>query len=46
MNIWRHEQTKFIKQRLWGKPCSLYTRASKATKELVKENLVVCMCVA
>ena len=28
--------------KLWPKTCSLYTRASKANKELVKENLVVC----
>ena len=27
---------------LWGKTCSLYTRASEANKELVKENLFVC----
>ena len=33
-----HEQTKFIKEKLWGKTCSLYTWASKATKELVKET--------
>ena len=37
-----HEQTKLIKEKLWGATCSLYTWASKATKELVKENLVVC----
>ena len=33
-----HEQTKFIKEKLWGATCSLYTWASKATKELVKET--------
>ena len=35
-----HEQIKLVKENLRGKTCSLYTRASKATKELVKENLV------
>ena len=28
-----------FKKNLWEKTCSLYTRASKAIKELVKENL-------
>ena len=37
-----HEQTKLIKETLRGKTCSLYTRASKTTMEVVKENLVVC----
>ena len=37
-----HEQRKLVEENLRGKNhCSLYTRASKATKELVKENLAV-----
>ena len=38
-----HEQTKLVKEKLREKTCSLYTRASKATKELVNESLVVCI---
>ena len=35
-------QITFVKENLREKSCSLYTRASKVTKELVKENLIAC----
>ena len=35
-------QITFVKENLPKKYCSLYTRASKASKELVKENLIAC----
>ena len=44
LKIWSgctREQMKLVKEKLPGKTCSFYTRASKATKELVKENFVV-----
>ena len=37
-----HEQLKLVKENYWKKTCSSYTRARKATKELVKENLIFC----
>ena len=37
-----HELLKLVKENCWGKTCSSYTRARKPTKELVKENFVVC----
>ena len=37
-----HEQLEPVKENCWKRTCSSYTRARKATKELVKENLVVC----
>ena len=37
-NCYTHEQIKLVKEKLLVKACSLYTRASKATKELVNEN--------
>ena len=37
-----HEEIKLVRENLRKKTCSLYIRASKTTKELVKENLVVC----
>ena len=40
--IHMHEQIKLVKKKLGEKTCSLYTRTSKASKELVKVNLVVC----
>ena len=33
---------KTCQEKLLGKTCSSYTRARKATKQLVKETLVVC----
>ena len=36
-----HEQIKLVKDNLREETCSLYPRESKATRELVKENLGV-----
>ena len=36
-----HEQLKLVKENCWEKMCSSYTRARRATKEFVKENVVV-----
>ena len=38
-----HEQIKLFKEIAGLRICSLYTRASKATKGLVKKNLVACV---
>ena len=38
-----NEQLKLVEKNCWEKTCSSYTRTRKATKELVKENLFVCV---
>ena len=40
--VYTSEQRKPVKENLRKKTCSLYTWASKATKEHAKENVVVC----
>lgn len=37
------ENIELVKKNLQEKTCSLYTQGSKATKELVKENFVMCV---